>query len=418
VDPLVSLKVDATDARIGGRPGWGRRASVVTQVAFTLVLLVGAGLLVRTVQSIQAPDPGYDGRRVLLFSMKPVRDGNVRYTNAEVRRLLRDLVHRAAELPGIVDASMIGSGEASAVPGTTAWRGGEIVIHREDDSAIRVEALTDEVSPSFFGMFDLPTLSGRTFTDADDERGPKIVVITDALARDLFGTSSPLGRRIRFRPGQDAPEYEIVGVVSGRRFDTPQTPGTRAYFVPLAQDRTPVMPTLVVKIRSADVAPAIRDVRRLCQDIDSNLPVFNVRSAETQRHRALAQERLATLLFTAFGALALLLAAIGLYGVVACDVARRIPEIAIRLAVGAERRSIIRMVVTDSFGLVLIGALLGLPLAYAGAQLSSNALHLRSDDTGVFLGAVLVIMIVGAMAGWLPARRAARIDPVSVLRAQ
>lgn len=107
-----------------------------------------------------------------------------------------------------------------------------------------------------------------------------------------------------------------------------------------------------------------------------------------------------------------------MYGVIACDVARRIPEIAVRLAIGAERRSVICMVMTDSLRLVLIGVLLGLPLAYAGTQLAANALHLPSDDIVVFLGTVLVIVIVGAVAGWLPARRAARVDPVSVLRAQ
>ena len=167
-----------------------------------------------------------------------------------------------------------------------------------------------------------------------------------------------------------------------------------------------------------DVAAAIRDVQRLCQELDPNLPVFNIRSAATQRDRALAPERLATLLFTAFGGLALLLAAIGLYGVIACDVARRIPEIAVRLAIGAERRSLVRMVMTDSLRLVLIGVGLGLPLAYAGTRLAANALHLPSDDSVVFLGTVLVIVVVGAVAGWLPARRAARVDPVSVLRAQ
>jgi predicted permease len=418
VDVLLSMKADTSGARSGGRPGWGRRASVVTQVALTLVLLAGAGLLVRTVQGMQAPDPGHDGRRVLLFSMKPVRDGNVRYTDADVRRLLRDLVQRAAALPGVAAASLIGSGEASAVPGTTVWRGGQTIVQSGRDAAIRVEAFTDEVSPSYFQMFDLPVLAGRTFTDADDESAPKVVVVTDALARDLFGAASPVGRQVRFGARREATEYEIAGVVSGRRFDTPQRPGTRAYFLPLGQERVPVMPTLAVRIRSADASAAIRDVQRLCQELDPNLPIFNIRSAATQRDRALAQERLATLLFTAFGGLALLLAAIGLYGVIACDVARRIPEIAVRLAIGAERRSLVRMVMTDSLRLVLIGVVLGLPLAYAGTQLAANTLQLPSDDTVVLLATVLVIVIVGAVAGWLPARSAARVDPVSVLRAQ
>jgi predicted permease len=417
-DVLVSMKADAGGARSAGRPGWGSRASVVMQVAMTLVLLAGAGLLVRTVQRIQAPDPGYDGRRVLLFSMKPVRDGNVRYTDANVRRLLRDLVHRAAALPGVAAASVIGSGEASAVPGTTVWRGGQTIVQSGPDAAIRVEAFTDEVSPSYFQMFDLPVLAGRTFTDADDERAPRVVVVTDALARDLFGAASPVGRRVRFGADREAREYEIAGVVSGRRFDTPQRPGTRAYFLPLGQERVPVMPTLAVTIRSADVATSIRDIQRLCQELDPDLPVFNIRSAATQRDRASAPERLATLLFAAFGGLALLLTAIGLYGVITCDVARRIPEIAVRLAIGAGRGSLIRMVFTDSLRLVLIGVGLGLPLAYAATRLAAAILHLPSDVSFVFLGTVLAIVVVGALAGWLPARRAARVDPMTVLRAQ
>jgi putative ABC transport system permease protein len=124
------------------------------------------------------------------------------------------------------------------------------------------------------------------------------------------------------------------------------------------------------------------------------------------------------LFFLAFGGVALLLSAIGLYGVIACDITRRIPEIAVRLAIGAERRSLIRMVMTDSIRLVLIGVVLGLPLAYAGTQLAANTLHLPSDDAVVFLGTALVIVTVGAVAGWFPARRASRVDPVSVLRAQ
>jgi ABC-type antimicrobial peptide transport system permease subunit len=166
------------------------------------------------------------------------------------------------------------------------------------------------------------------------------------------------------------------------------------------------------------VATSIRDLQRLCQELDPDLPVFNIRSAATQRDRASAPERLATLLFAAFGGLALLLTAIGLYGVITCDVARRIPEIAVRLAIGAGRGSLIRMVFTDSLRLVLIGVGLGLPLAYAATRLAAAILHLPSDVSFVFLGTVLAIVVVGALAGWLPARRAARVDPMTVLRAQ
>ena len=189
--------------------------------------------------------------------------------------------------------------------------------------------------------------------------------MTDALARDLFGAASPVGRRVRFGAGREASEYEIAGVVSGRRFDTRQRPG-HARLLPAARARA----------RSRDADARRQNQIGGCgrghppraaprQELDPNLPVFNIRTAETQRDRALAQERLATLLFTAFGGLALLLAALGLYGAIACDVARRIPEIAVRIAIGAERRALIRMVMSDSLRLVLIGVALGLPLAYA-----------------------------------------------------
>ena len=144
------MRVGTTGARNGGRPAWGRRASVVTQVALTLVLLAAAGLLVRTVQGLQAPDPGHDGRRVVLFSMKPVRDGNVRYTDAEVRRLLRDLVQRAAALPGVAAASLIGSGEASVVPGTTVWRGGQTIVQSGRDDRDSGRGLHGRGEPVLF----------------------------------------------------------------------------------------------------------------------------------------------------------------------------------------------------------------------------------------------------------------------------
>jgi ABC-type antimicrobial peptide transport system permease subunit len=176
------------------------------------------------------------------------------------------------------------------------------------------------------------------------------------------------------------------------------------------------MPTLAVKIGSADVAAAIRDVRGLLEEMDRSLPVFNIRSAETQSQRELAQERLATRAFTVFGALALLLAAIGFYGVIACDIARCVPEIALRLAIGAERRSLIRTLVTDSLRLVLIGVVVGLPLAYVAARLSASVLHLDPADPAVFVGTLLAILVTGTGVAWLPARYAVQVDPVSVLR--
>ncbi len=419
LDPLVSLKADAADTSINSHRPWGRRSSVVMQVALTFVLVVGAGLLARSLQNIQAPAAGYDGDAVLLFSMKHARDGNVRYVEADVRRFLRDLPHRVAEVPGILDASIIASGEATGIPGTGLIKGGPNVFERDDRTTVRLDVMDDRVSPSFFRMFQLAALAGRTFTDADTDGTPRVVIITDALARDLFGRPFPIGRQLRVAAGASAPAYEIVGVISSRPYDTPSTPGTRAYLLPLGQDHVPVMPTLAVKVLPAHAAAAIGDVRRLLQTLDPDLPIFNVRTATQQRHRALAQERLATMLFTGFGALALGLASIGVYGVISADVARRVPEIGIRIALGAPQGRVVRSVVADTLRLVLLGIALGLPLAYALARLGASALHgLRPDDPVVFAGTLFVITAVGMLAGWVPARRAARTDPVRAMRAR
>ena len=413
LDPVVSLR--AGDGSVRGRL-WGRRASVVVQVAFTLVLVVGAGLLARSLERLQASEAGYDGDAILLFSMKHVREGTARFVEADVRRFLQDLAPRVAELPSILAASVIASGEATAIPGTDFVRGDSIVVQREDRSTVRLEAMGDRVGPAFFRMFGLTVLAGRPLTDRDTEGSPPVVVITDAFARDLYGDSPAIGRRIRFDAG--SPAYEVVGVISSRPYDTPAAPGRRVYLLPLGQGAIPVMPTLAVKVPPSQAGAAEAEVRRALHTLDPDLPIFNVRSAATQSARALARERLTAALFACFGAVALLLAAIGLYGVIASDVARRVPELAVRIALGARRSDVRRMVVLDTLRLVLAGIVLGLPLAYLPARLCAPALHgLSPGDPTVFVASLMVIFAIGACAGWLPARRAAETDVVRVMRA-
>jgi predicted permease len=419
-DPLALLKADVTGAGTHGRPGWTRRASVVTQVALTPVLLVGAGLLSRDLRNVQASDPGYDGDQVLMFSMKHVRDGGVFYTDAQLRGFFRDLPRRVEDLPAIMGASVVGSGEAIAVPGTGVLHGsGPTDIEKDDGTTVRLAVMSDHVSPTFFSMFDLQPLAGRIFTDMDDDRAPMVAVISETLARDLWGEMNPVGRRIRLNPGTKPAEYEVVGVISSRRYDSPYASGTRVCLFPAAQGSVPVIATLAVKVKQSAAGAAVSDIRNLFQALDPNLPVFNIRSATMQRNRDLARERLAAVLFGGFGVLALLLAAIGLYGVIAHDVARRLTEIAIRMALGAEQRAVVRMIVGDTLRLILIGVTLGLPLAYAAARWAASELHgVPPHDPAVFLGTVLVITAVGAFAGWVPSRRAAKVNPNAVLRSQ
>ena len=420
LDPLALLKTDVTGAGTHGRPSWTRRASVVTQVALTPILLVGAGLLSRDLQNVQASDPGYDGDQVLMFSMKHVRDGGVFYSDAQLRAFFRDLPRHVEQLPGIIGTSVVASGEAVAVPGTGVLHGsGRTVIEKEDGTILRLAVMSDYVSPGFFSMFGLEPLVGRTFTETDDDRAPKVVVISDALARDLWGGMNPVGRRIRLNPGAKSTEHEVVGVIPSKRYDSPYVSGTRVCLFPAAQGGVPVVATLAVKVKQSAAGTATKDVRSVFQALDPNLPIFNIRSATMQRNRDLARERLAAMLFGGFAGLALLLAAIGLYGVIAYDVARRLKEIAIRMALGADRRSVVRMIVSDTLRLALLGITLGVPLAYAGARWAASELHgVPPHDLVVFAGTVIVIAGVGAFAGWLPSRRAAQVNPNSVLRSQ
>ena len=212
--------------------------------------------------------------------------------------------------------------------------------------------------------------------------------------------------------------YEVVGVIASRPYDTPAAPGRRVYLLPLAQGAIPAMPTLAVRAPASRAREVVTGVRRALEALDPELPVFNVRTATLQRDRALAQERLAASLLTCFGAVALLLASMALYGVLASEVVRRLPELAIRMALGARRAIVMRMVVGDALRLVATGVGLGLPIAVSLTAIGLPVVAgLSAYDPAVYVAAVAVTMAVGALAAWLPARRAAETDAVSVMRA-
>jgi predicted permease len=415
-DLTAALKPDTAALGGSGRRRLGH-ALVVAEVALALVLVAGAGLFLRSLRNLKLVDP--DGTdRVLMFSMKPVRDGKVRYTEGQLQRLFPEILRRVETLPGVAAASVTSGKEGVAVPGVRRLaRSNRTQIQKEDQTTVTVDLrMAEGVTSAFFGMFRITPLAGRTFTDAD--HGHAVLVISDALARDLFGSDDPIGRRIRVGRQRLSDEpWEVVGVVPSAPYDFPGSPMARLCFLPFAPERFDPISTLLVETTLTETGGLVRVVLRELQTLDKELPVFNVRTVATQIDRGRRSERLVAILSSAFGGLAVLLAAIGLYGVIAYAVARRTREIGIRVALGAERRSVVWMVLRDTLRLVFLGILVGLPLSYAAGRLVAAELHGVAPHDPAVLAASLLLMIVCAVtAAWLPARRASAVDPMVALR--
>ncbi|MGH9718634.1 MAG: ABC transporter permease [Bryobacteraceae bacterium] len=410
-NPIPALKSDgATQDASGVRRRLGE-GMIVAQVALALVLVLGAGLFLRSLKNLKSTRLGFPADQLVMFSMKPVLDGNVRYSDTQVYQLFGELVRRVQALPGVTGAAMSADGPMGGWRQTTRFE-------REDRSTVTLDIAGDMVSPEFFPALGITLVSGRLFTAADRRETPKVAVVSDTLARDLFGGESPLGRKVKTGTHPSEPWREIVGVVRSVRYDNLRKPDTRVYLFPYEQfGGVPTISTLIVRASSANLSSLVAAVRREFQSLDKNLPVFNVRTAATQIDRALSQERLIATLSGIFGGVALILAAIGLYGVIAYAVARRVKEIGIRIALGAGRGDVHRLVLQNTLRLILTGAAIGLPVGLAAARLVASELYgVSPHDPAVAGGGVVLILAVGLAAGWWPARRAARLDPLTALR--
>jgi len=305
---------------------------IPAQVALALVLSIGAMLFVRSLDRLQA-DLGYLPERLIMLSMKPVRDGNVRYTDAQLRRLYTEALRRVEELPGVEGASM-----TAGSLGTLNRNAPLVSIQKDDEASATVELRNDEVSPGpgFLSTMGLSLTRGRTFSSSDHD-GPPVVIISDTLERDLFGQRGAVGRRIRFGDSPAAPPTEIIGVVHRARPDPYRAMG-RLVFLPLGRGGLPSICTLLVRADTRRVNDLISAVRTQLRTLDKDLPVFNIRTASMEFDRVLARERLIAMLSSWFGSVAIFLVVIGLYGAISYSVARRVRDIGIRMALGAKPR--------------------------------------------------------------------------------
>ncbi len=420
VDLNSALKEDARGAR--GSLSLLGKSLVVAQVAVSLVLLVGAGLFIRTLHNLRSVDLGFNADNLLLFRVEPRAKG---YKDDKVTSLCQQIIERIEAVPGArsvtVSEFALLSGAASNGPG---YAQGRDPLPRGANNVYR-----QTVGWDYFETMGITLLAGRPLNRQDDEHAPRVAVINQTMARRFFSDENPLGKRFGLGKIEDSGEFEIVGVVRDAKYarQRQNVPST-AYF-PLQQH--PLERTTFAVRTDGDPKLMIAAIREAVRQVDKDLPVFAVKTQAEQANQALAKERFFPKLTALFGLLALLLASIGLYGVMSYAVEQRTREIGIRMALGATPENILRRVIGQGMLLATIGVVIGAAAAFALTRLiTSNAAYeltrfiygflygVRSTDPTTFVVVALLLTLVALLACYLPARRATKVDPMVALRCE
>lgn len=386
-------------------------ALVISQVALSLVLLVGAGLFARSLLKLQQVDLGFDRDNVLLFSVDSRLAG---YKSAQLSTLYRQIYDRVSAVPNVRSATI-----ATYSPMSGIARASSVTVRGRTPNPGEDLSVSDIlIGPSYAETLSLPVLLGRSIGLQDTAASNKIAVVNQAFAQYFYPGQNPIGRRITFEEDSEKDDVEIVGVIGDVKYRNARAEAERSVYRPILQMQDQSGFSNVIQVRTAgDPLSIASSVRTAIAQVDDKLTIGGLTSLRLQTDEALRQEKLIAQLVSFFSLLALLLAAIGLYGVMAHAVVRRTNEIGIRMALGAERRNIIWMVLRDSLVLVVLGILIGVPTALGAAKLISSQLFgLSGSDPVTLVTAIGVLSIVAALAGYLPARKASRVDPLKALR--
>ncbi|HKO61902.1 MAG TPA: ABC transporter permease [Pyrinomonadaceae bacterium] len=408
-DLTTALKEKSTRGR-KGRFNLGS-ALVVAQVAVSLVLLVGAGLFARSLMKLQQEDLGFNNENVLLASVDTRLAG---YQPNDLSGVYRELYERLSALPNVQSVTM-----ATYSPLSGTSRSSTLTVRGHTPAEGEDMDVADMlVGPRFAETLGVPLLMGREIGIQDTPASTKVGVINQSLARAFYGDQNPIGRRMTFDERSDKDDFEIIGVIGDAKYHSPREPAERTVYRPILQVQDSGAFSNVFELRTAgDPLSLSGEVRAAILQFNDKLPVLNFTTLKTQTDEALRQERLVAQLVSFFGLLGLLLSCVGLYGIMAHAVVRRTNEIGIRMALGAERRNIIWMVLKESLLLVGVGLAVGLPASWAAGRLVSSQLFgLTPNDPLTLLFAVMLLSVVGALAGYLPARKASRVDPLIALR--
>jgi predicted permease len=396
------------------QPGSARhrlgKSLVVLQVAISLVLVIGAGLLTRTLANLRDFYPGFNRENVLLFSLDPPVIG---YT--DVVPLYEQLLNRLQTIPGVHSVSFSVHEPLSTNASTTTVRVQGAPAGQADDLAsVNVEP----IGPYYFATMQVPILRGREFSWSDRDGTTKVAIVNESMARHYFGDADPIGRFVSI-PGYrgDASWLQIVGEVHDIKVHNLRESAEFMLYQPFLQaPEGGATFEIRTKTEPEHIQAAALDAIKA---VDSRLPIFGVKTLDNQLDDSLVEERLVASLSGLFGLLALLLTCVGLYGLMAYNVHRRTSEIGIRMALGAERGRIARMILRETLLLVACGLVLGLPAAALASRLIASQLFgLKAADPMTFFAACFIMAAVATAASYLPARRAASIDPMRALRTE
>ncbi len=407
----IALKSDSA-ASTGGRRGSSVRTGlVVCQIAFSVVLLVAAGLFVHTL-TILRPSDYPAPERVLLFMMKPQPE---LYPPAQVRLLTAELVRRVSAIPGVQAAAIAEAGPLAS----RQWSAPVQVAGQEGSHPGQepVRTAWDDATPGFFDTLGLHFIAGRDFRPADTANAPHVAIINEKLAHELFRNENPLGHLIELRKRPtELSRYEIIGVVSNSHYHDLRLAAGPVVWMAF-QDYPPYMSTLHVRLSTLGTSEAIAAIRREFDALDKGVPVFNVKTLEQQIDDSLSRERMVADLSAAFGAVALALAAIGLYGVLAFSVESRRKEIGIRMALGASSSGVIALIARETLAIVAAGSVVGVALSIGAAKaVTARVVGISPLDSLTLGASLLVIAAVSAAAVTIPAYRAASVDPMVALK--
>jgi len=409
---LASTLKDATAiAQSRARFGWGK-GLVATQVALSLLVLFAAGLLVRSLQKLMAQDFGYDRNRLVIARLDPIGGG---YTNDSMKTLAQQLVSRLESAPGVKAATYSTNGlfagsesaDAIVVPGFNA-----------DKAKDRV-AYEDYVGADYFGIVGIPIINGRGIEVRDTATSTRVAVVNEAMVKYFFHGENPIGRQFTIDdPDWVNKPFTVVGISrNAKDHSTSLREDVKPrFYEAFQQNPEPMQFNLEVEV-TGSASAVVENVKSQIKSIDPNLPIGFIRTLDSLVTGSAADQIALAKLSSFFATLALVLACIGLYGVMSYTVAARTREIGVRMALGARRFDVLRLVLREAMILVGMGLVVGIPLSLVSSRLLSSMLYgLKSTDPLSLFAVMAILTLVATLAGYIPARRATKVDPMEALR--